>query len=146
MFSLADFTAVLQSDWDSLSSDDAPTQFPGMPLDATRLSRWYEFWITQVSQPPARRGRQDQLQFLIDVHCYSRSMDKRQVMKMADRVRTHLVHRVLPMEACDSSETPASIIRLYESTVRDLTRESQGEPRLPLQHIVVSLIGTVDGL
>lgn len=145
MISLADFTGVLQSDWDSLSSDDAPTQFPGVPLDATRLSRWYEFWITQVSQPSMRRSGREHLQFLVDVHCYSRSTDKRQVMKMADRVRTHLVHRVYPTGTEESSDMAVSMVRLYESTVRDLTRELLDEPRLPVQHMVVSLIGAAEG-
>lgn len=143
MRSLVDLTAALQRAWIDVGGDQTPTQFPGMPLDATRLPAWFEFWVTQIDQPPQRVGGMETLTVLLDLHCFSRRAEKRHVMAMADRVRQVFSQRVLPVSGEEAS-LQEGVIRLREAAIRDLTRETGKEPTLPIQHLVVSFTGRVE--
>jgi len=146
MISYVDVTSVLQKCWDSAREEEVPTQFPGTPLDATRLSCWYEFWITQISHPPRRSSGLETLELVVDVHCYSRQSHKRQVFMMADHVQTILSQCVLSLSLEAGEARAAGVLRLREAVVRDLTRETIREAQLQLQHVVVSLPGTAERL
>lgn len=144
MITLVNLTAALQLAWNEAEGERTPTQFPGMSLDATHLSDWYEFWITQIEQPPQREPGVETLTVLLDLHCFSRRGDKRHVMEMGDRVRQVYSRRALPFVAGTDGAVREGIIRLREAEVRDLTRETSGVISLPLQHLVVSCAGRVE--
>ncbi|WP_437225294.1 hypothetical protein SH661x_004002 [Planctomicrobium sp. SH661] len=144
MISLAQLTAVLQNAWQNSIVLDTPTQFPGVPLDAAQLSSWFEFWVTQSYQPPQRDPGLESMELMIDVHCYSRGAEKRHVFTMVDSVRTVLAHQTFPLSTGDDADLTQGVLRIREATVRDLTRELDSQPRLPLQHIVVSFAGAAE--
>lgn len=144
MISLVDFIAVLQIAWQTVVNDEVPTQFPGVSLDVARLASWFEFWVTHTFEPPQRVPGRESLRVLIDVHCYSRLPEKRQVFEMADRVREVLAHQTFPLASTENVDLTQGTLRTREAIVRDLTRESITEPRLPLQHVVVSLTGSAE--
>jgi len=144
MISLVDLTAVLQRAWMEAAGEQVPTQFPGVPLDATRLAAWFEFWITQVEQPLQRVPGTEVRMVLLDIHCFSRRPEKRQVMAMADRVCTVFAHQAFPLSPDGAALLSGGAIRLREAAVRDLTRETGHEPKLPIQHLVVSLTGRAE--
>jgi len=141
MISLYDLTAVLQTVWSAAEGGTVPTQFPGMPLDATRLAHWYEFWITQASQTPERHPGASGLMVLVDVHCFCRGIEKRRIMTMADVVRQTFAHQIFPLSGEQIPPYLQRALRIREAVLRDLTRESNPEPKLPLQHLVVSFRG-----
>jgi len=147
MISYVDVTSVLQKCWDSAREEDVPTQFPGTPLDATRLSCWYEFWVTQISHSPLRPSGLEILELVVDVHCYSRQSHKRQVFAMADHVQSVLSQCVLSLPLVAGGTLAArGVLRLREAVVRDLTRETIRDAHLQLQHVVVSLPGIAERL
>ena len=91
---------------------DVPTQFPGVRLDATDLTCWFEFWLTQADEAPHRVSRSDAHALLIDVHCFSRDRDKRRVLALADMVRSILAHRTISIPGGESETgTTAEIFR-----------------------------------
>ncbi len=144
MISLADLTADVQQYWQAALGGQIPTQFPGVPLDATGLPAWMEFWLTQGREPARRQHAADELIVLLDVHCFSRRTDKRAVFRMADSCRSNLAQQLIPLRRLETPDATAGYLRLFEATTRDLTRDAQQLPRLPLQHVVVSLAGRVE--
>lgn len=141
MISIADISIAVQSHWHSTSPQNIPTQFPGVPLDANRLNAWIEFWLTQGVEPVQRSRGPAEILVLIDVHCFSRQSDKGAVFQLADQVRTSLSQQLIPVPVASNSELPPAQLRIYEAVTRDLTRESQPNPRSTPQHLVVSLHG-----
>ncbi|SFH68484.1 hypothetical protein [Planctomicrobium piriforme] len=139
MIALTALTATLQQYWAESGPAGIPTQFPGTTLDASGLKGWMEFWLTQGFEPPHRVRTGDVLLVLIDVHCFSRQTEKRAVFEMADGVRSALAQRVIPLGAGQGGS-----LRIQEAVCRDLTREFPADPRLPLQHVVVSLSGRAE--
>jgi hypothetical protein len=138
MLSLSEIAAQLQQTWSAACPADVPTQFPGVPLDAEGLSAWCEFWVTQASEAPVRPGNFQSAWLLIDVHCFARGPEKRRVFELADAVRAGLAHQNIPLGAAGDASSQG-LLRIYEATTRDLTRELLTEPKLPLQHLAVSL-------
>jgi|GEM_PF-7101831 len=142
MIALSELTADLQLFWQAAMGSTVPTQFPGVPLDAGPLRSWMEFWVTAATEPARRTGHSQEVQILIDVHCFSRQRDKRAVFRLADQVRSTLTRQLIPLPGSTTSDTsPAAFLRLREAVSRDLTRESTPAPKLPLQHLLVSVSG-----
>lgn len=139
MIQLADLTAELQKFWSAASPVDVTTQFPGVLLDATQLDQWYEFWLTHVEGRPGGASQGEMLTLLIDVHCFSRQPEKRKVFELADAVRRALSQQTLSLRSTADPAQTIGTLRLYEATIRDLSRESPGEPGWPLQHVLVTL-------
>jgi hypothetical protein len=139
MIATKNLVAALQQTWLSACPMDIPTQFPGTTLDVAGTGCWCEFWVTQAAEAaPQRSGQQTMLLFL-DVHCFSRTPETFSILDLADRVRQAFSQQILAISSAEGSVS--GHLRLYEAVLRDLTRESTAIPRLPLQHVVVSLNG-----
>lgn len=143
MIRLTDLTAELQRLWEA-QNDEAPTQFPGTSLDASRLESWYEFWISEAMEPVHRAPDRDGWLLLIDVHCFARGANKRRAQELADRARTALGQRYLTIAHGAAPQQSKAGLRILEAAVRDLTREGTGEAGLRLQHLAVSFRGRAE--
>lgn len=139
MPTVTEIIATLQRHWATQNTDEAPTQFPGAPLDAAQLTSWYEFWTTELHEHPSREAHPHRIALVVDVHCFSRRHNKRHILEMADRVRGQLARRNLPVSSPHAPETRTGLIRIREPVIRDLTRDDPLQRQLPLQHVVVSL-------
>jgi hypothetical protein len=139
MASLKDLVAALQQTWLSACPAEIPTLFPGTTLDTARLGSWCEFWVTQVAEASPQRFGEQRLLLFLDVHCFSRKPETFGILDLADRVRHTFSQQTLAISSTEESRS--GHLRIYESVLRDLTRESTAVPKLPLQHVVVSLNG-----
>ncbi len=88
----------------------------------------------------------DRLSLLLDVHCFSRQSDKRAVFSLADEVRARLTGKTLEIRAIAGTPGQIGFVRLQEATCRDLSRDSHPDPRLPLQHLVISVSGQAEAV
>ncbi|MCA8997253.1 MAG: hypothetical protein KDA80_09705 [Planctomycetaceae bacterium] len=143
MLHVTDITACLQQLVGSQAPAEVPVQFPGVPLDASRLESWCEFWLTTVDDLVHRSRSTDTLFVLVDIHCFSRSSDKRAAFAIADQFREALNHLTHPLHS-SQSQNQVGMLRFREATLRDMTRMADSEPRLPVQHLIVSTTGVAE--
>ncbi|HWL09535.1 MAG TPA: hypothetical protein VNQ76_14090 [Planctomicrobium sp.] len=146
MISITNITAAVQLYWQASSPVSTPTQFPGVPLDVNGLPAWMEFWLTQGTEPIHRARSGGELNVFIDIHCFSRQSDKRAVFQLADQARNTFTQKLIAIQSVPSPATLVGHLRFFESVTRDLTRESQPDPRTPLQHVVVSFTGHAESM
>ncbi|WP_437206448.1 hypothetical protein [Planctomicrobium sp. SH664] len=146
MLSITLISRELQKFWAASAPAGVPTQFPGVPLIAAGLDCWYEFWITAAEEEPQRVPGATTMRLLVDVHCFSRSANKLRVMELVDQIREGLCQQKFPLLTGDTPPLTAGFLRLRESQLRDLSREKEGDSRLTLQHLVVSLTAVAEAV
>lgn len=144
MLLLSDVVCELQRFWAGAAPAGTATQFPGVPLDAAELECWYEFWVSQLDEPPHRTAGKERRSLVIDLHCFARGRDKRRAAGLADAAQTALAHTELPVRPAGSQEAPVGWLRLRECQLRDLTRESTAVAQLPLQHVMASIAAVLE--
>lgn len=143
MLYVADIVSTLQRH----CADHAPPNwkivYPGVPCDASGLSRWCEFWMTSVDDRVRRNQGADSLLILVDLHIFSRDKETRAIDIAADALRGAFSRSSVSIVS-PASQQITGRLRFREAALRDMSRQADSEPRLPIRHVVVSTTGVAE--
>ncbi|MBT5020602.1 hypothetical protein OAF98_02095 [Planctomicrobium sp.] len=137
-----DIIFSLQRYWKNSGPSEVLTVFPGTQVDVSTQTSWIEFWLNQIHDLPKRSSSPQRFSFLIDIHFFSRDVNKRSVSALVDVAREVLQETSIEVFAADSQSTQVGQLRFREPTIRDFTRNESLSHRNTLQHLVLSIQAT----
>lgn len=137
-----DIVFSLQKHWKNSGPAEVLTVFPGTQIDVSTQTAWIEFWLSQIHDLPKRSSCPQSFSFLVDIHFFSRDVNKRSVSSLVDTAREVLKETLIEVFASDSQSTQVGQLRFREPTIRDFTRNESLSHRNTLQHLVLSVQAT----
>lgn len=135
----SDIASSLQRFWVNNGPVGILTHFSGTDVDVINQERWCEFWISQLNRLTHRQFAPNQYRLLIDIHFFSRSVDKRVIHQWLDDASQLFQAAPIPISSHLNVENRIGELRCMHQVVRDLTRENRAEAYRTLQHMTLSL-------
>ena len=128
--------------WNTATLATAITLYPGMIVDVTKRTEWFEVWVQTWSGSPQRSHSPEEATVLITVHVFCRPRTHPgRAQQLVDAARSSLRHLRLTLRDYESSEEPElGMLCLQEPDIQDLSRAEAATERL--LHLVVSCRGT----
>lgn len=138
-------TSSLMKFWQDQMTVSVTTIYPGMQVDTSSLSAWYE-WRAEVWQRIVQRQQQKQLLRLnIQVHLYAReTVSGMGPHELSDEARGIYTQTTVPVYDYEESGTPLiGQAMLYEPEIRELSRSDLNHGRHALRHQLIQWNGIV---
>ncbi len=146
MMTTADITASLQKYWKANGPQGVTTVYSGTTLDVTDQSTWVEFWTSQFLATPKRPDTPEQFQLAIDIHFFSRDINKRAIHSLIDTTRIAFQSTSIPVNSTSTPPSQVGQLRCLEPAVRDLSRSESAGSTNVIQHFVCSFTASATGL
>lgn len=134
-----DIIYSLQKYWDSSSPEGGIVTYPGAEIDVSAQSEWIEFWVSQIHGFPHRRQSPESFSFLVDLHFFSRTANKRLVLSRIDAARVAFQATSIVVNSVEAPSTQVGQLRFREPVIRDFTRNETTGHQTALQHFVMSI-------
>lgn len=123
--------------WSEEVTEAVPTIYPGVEVDTTAWSEWYEIWVEQWQARPQRQRAPEFCDVRVTVHAFVRpTANKGRAQELMGVARTVLTGRTLAVENSDSEGGVVGYIKLGNGDVKELTRVDADASRHGLQHLV----------